>query len=126
MDYPPMNNDCCARRTERQAVVFQAPPLVRKSFSPRTEGLSNYTQVTIQHYAAAQEIRSPALWIREAKVLESHDVTWSRIFDLLRFGHWILRPIQINAAQVTSFCGQCHGSLFRLVADSRVTGGIDL
>src|SRR5256885_16781733 len=98
---PMMNNDCCARRTERQAALFQALPLVWKLFSPGTESLSNYIQVTIQHYAASQEIGSPALWISEAQILELNYVTWPRVADLLCFSDRILRPIQINPAQIT-------------------------
>jgi len=42
-----MNNDCCADRAERQLLFIQALPLVRKLFSPGTESLSNYIQITI-------------------------------------------------------------------------------
>src|SRR5439155_22158415 len=80
---PMMNNDCCARRTERQAALFQAFRLVWKLFAPRAESLSHYVRIGIYLYPASQQIGSLALRLREAKIMELNIVTESRVGDLL-------------------------------------------
>src|ERR1019366_7659044 len=61
--------------------------------------------------------------LHEAQILEAHDV--SAVGKRFGFCDWILRPVEVSTSQVGFLRGQRRRSFFRLIAEFKLTIGID-
>src|SRR5712692_4853033 len=119
-----VRSDLKAAQDDKKKI--NANELLRRAAAAESEALAYNVQVPVQFYACAERTSTGPARVVIAEILEADDIALLRSLKLLGFRNGILRPVQIDAAEITLLGSQCSRSFFRLVTHLHPSLGVHI